>query len=682
MRLAQPFVTATPHDSTPSPDNRSKTAVFLLEAAWPGSRKGGFVMNHDTATMSLAELAGAEPLRPVHAVTIVHAIIARIAAGTIAGVPSPQVIRLSANGRITVEGPIAADARTVGHAAHLLSTLLPGFEARGSQSERVPGALRLVIARALGTLDLPAYASLEAFGSDLVRFAAPDPVACVRELVTSRLATAENLPAVTVNEPAANTPALTISDIRRARRATGLTLAEISVRTGIPAPLLCELEWGYLDHWPAPTVSRRLMLRYSRAAGLDEQLVVNVAWPLLQERIRERDQSREVAVVDAVVVEEPQPESMVPVADVLTLPARNQFATKRRARRRSLVVAALAIPALLALGILPAAHDYTAMLRRRTPHSTVAVAPAQHDAAHEMAVTPPAAETTPAVTPQPASPPHAEKAALDADYGIVEPVNVSDTLAYSPTFASVGSAIFYHEESGDHSALMKADTDRDGAILRITSIVDDHSHNFHARPSPDGQRIAFDSDRDGERGVYVAAADGQNVRRVSGDGFAAIPSWSPDGSTLAFVRAEPDHPKVWNLWLANLATGEQRRLTSYKYGQPWGGSWFPDGKRIAYSHEDRLFVLNLATGASRMYQSPRKGGLVRTPAVSPDGTRAVFQVFHAGTWLLDFKSGAMKKVLADPSAEEYAWAPDGRRVAYHSRSAGKWGVWIMTETDP
>jgi len=645
-------------------------------------------MNHDTATMSLAELAGAEPLRSVHAVTIVQAIIARIAAGTIAGVPSPQVIRLSANGRITVEGPIAADARTVWHAAHLLSTLLPGFEARGSKHERVPGALRLVIARAIGTLDLPPYSSLEAFASDLVRFAAPDPVACVRELVSSRLAATQNLPAVTVKDPAANTQTLTISDIRRARRATGLTLAEISVRTGIPAPLLRELEWGYLDHWPAPTVSRRLMLRYARTAGLDEQLVLNVAWPLLQDRIHQWEEPREIAVVDAVVVEELQPDAIVPVADVLTLPARNQFATKRRARRRSLVVAGLAIPALLAIGILPAAHNYAAMLRRRTPVTTVSVAPAQQSAERNVPVPPPIPQTKPAVAPpsaapSPALPPRAvEKAALDSDYGIVEPVNVSDTLAYSPTFASVGSAIFYHEESGDHSALMKADTDRDGAILRITSIVDDHSHNFHARPSPDGQRIAFDSDRDGERGVYVADVDGHNVRRISGDGFAAIPSWSPDGSTLAFVRAEPNHPKVWNLWTANLATGEQRRLTSYKYGQPWGGSWFPDGKRIAYSHEDRLFVLNLATGASRMYQSPRKGGLVRTPAVSPDGTRAVFQVFHAGTWLLDFKSGAMKKVLADPSAEEYAWAPDGRRVAYHSRSAGKWGVWIMSESNP
>jgi Tol biopolymer transport system component len=45
-------------------------------------------------------------------------------------------------------------------------------------------------------------------------------------------------------------------------------------------------------------------------------------------------------------------------------------------------------------------------------------------------------------------------------------------------------------------------------VLRITRIVDDAANNYHVRPSPDGKRIAFDSDRDGVRGVYVADENG------------------------------------------------------------------------------------------------------------------------------------------------------------------------------
>ena len=102
------------------------------------------------------------------------------------------------------------------------------------------------------------------------------------------------------------------------------------------------------------------------------------------------------------------------------------------------------------------------------------------------------------------------------------------------------------------------------------------------------RQVAFDSDRDGERGVYVADANGRGVRRVSGDGYAAVPTWAPDGGRLAFLRAEPGRPGVWNLWLLDRDTGRQTRLTSFQRGQVWGGAWFGDGRRIAYSHEDRL----------------------------------------------------------------------------------------------
>ena len=641
-------------------------------------------MNYDSTTISLSDLVEAEPLRPVQAVTIVHEIINRIGAGAIAGVPSPQIIRLSDTGRISVEGPIAADARTVGHAAHLLTTLLPGFDMHSN--ERVPGALRLVIARGAQSLDVPPYVSLEAFGADLVRFASHDPEACIRELVVTfqKRRNVDALDSIDLGETTVSTQSLTISDIRRARRATGLTLADISSRTGIPASLLCELEWGYLDHWPAPPVARRLIGRYAQSAGLDEQLVLDVAWPLLEQRIQDRqEQPQDLAVIEAEVLADAEPMAVVPAADVVSLVGRKQAANKRRARVRSLVVAALAIPALLVIGVLPAVRE--SAIWHRLPSAAMS----------NTATAPPAAPDVPAASVEvPASPPTShrsepprqtvETAPPNVNYGVVAPISVSesDEATYSPTFASVGSAIFYHEEPGDRSPAIGGDTGREGSVLRITSIVDDRSHNFHARPSPDGQKVAFDSDRDGERGVYIADVDGRNVRRITGQGFAAIPSWSPDGGTLAYVRAERENPKVWNLWVMSLTTGEERRLTSYRSGQPWGGSWFPDGKRIAYSHEDRLVVLNLTTNASRTYQSPRKGALLRTPAVSPDGTRAVFQVYRAGTWLLDFRSGAMKRVLSDPSAEEYAWAPDGRRVAYHSRAEGKWGVWIMNESNP
>ena len=224
---------------------------------------------------------------------------------------------------------------------------------------------------------------------------------------------------------------------------------------------------------------------------------------------------------------------------------------------------------------------------------------------------------------------------------------------------------------------MRADTDSKGTVLRVTPVVNDGGSNFHPRPSPDGRSLAFDSDRDGERGVYVADANGRGARRVSGKGFAAVPSWSPDGRRLAFVRAEQGRPRVWNIWTADVATGHVTRITSHKFGQPWAAAWFPNGDRIAYSHEDRLIVRTLQGKDVRVFHSPVRGRLVRTPAVSPDGKRIIFQVRRDGAWMLDLATGSMSRVLDDPSAEEFTWSPDGSRVAYHSRRSGSWSVWVM-----
>src|SRR5262245_64317994 len=108
-------------------------------------------MGNDVPTIALAELAAGR-VGTVEAVTIVREIANRIVCGTLPGVPSPQVIRLTPSGSIFIEGPIAADARTVAHAAYLLETLLPDPDVR--TLDRVVGALRLSCGGALRSVDL------------------------------------------------------------------------------------------------------------------------------------------------------------------------------------------------------------------------------------------------------------------------------------------------------------------------------------------------------------------------------------------------------------------------------------------------------------------------------------------------------------------------------------------------
>lgn len=690
-------------------------------------------------------------MRPFEAVTIVRELLLLVARGDVAGVPSAHVIRLSSAGAVSVEGPVAAGGRNVIRAGQLLEALLPASDS--GKDFRVPGGLKLVLARALGTLDLPSFPSLDSFADALARFAATDPAAAIAAIVTSWSDRVGTLPRHAVQVEVEPLPAaqvqpfissrtqdvqahlshepLTVSDIRRARRATGLPLAAVSERSHIPVGMLRQLEWGYFVNWPTGNYGRTQLVRYARAAGLDEQLVVGTLLPMIEVTERPAGVPAGPAVstpVPAMTTSMPAvPVSMIvapdagapappvparPAATALQPPPsappavidlrsdpepagahvlrRTVVTAQSGHRRRAAALAALAIPALLAIGLLPlfwaqrssiVISDLPRLVSgitsgRPEPASAPAAAAPKSGEPADSGPTPQAAAPVPAPndTVAPASPapqpPVAAEGAHTAEY------TLASDRAFSPSAGYAGTAMFFDAKASDDASPNRADGE-DGSVLRVTRIVDDIANNLHVRPSPDGSRIAFDSDRDGLRGVYVADANGQHVRRLSGDGWAALPSWSPDGGTLAFVRAEPAMPNVWNLWTLELSTGEARRITQHTTGQPWGGSWFPDGRRIAYSHEARLVIHDLQTGSERVFEAPIKGRRLKMPAVSPDGRRVAFQVDRAGTWLLELPKGSMRRILEDTTAEEYTWSPDGRRLAYHSARSDAWGVWVM-----
>jgi hypothetical protein len=323
-----------------------------------------------SSSVPLPELAAATPLDHIEAVTIVREVAQRVARGEFPGVPSAHVIRLSASGTLTAEGPVAADGFAVRRAGQLLEALLPAFDAH----VRVPGALRLIVARALGTIDLPPYPSLDSFVDALSRFAARDAGECFRQVVANRPETPDAESAVEVVATVADSM-ITVSDIRRARRATGMPLSEISRRSSVPQHLLRELEWGYFDNWPASHVGRRLIISYARAAGLDEQLVTRTVWPLLAESVRSRAAIRlEESPALPIVVDIAPMELERPAAVTTTSLARIEPAARRRWSARR-AVAVLAIPALLAIGAAPAIWEHSAARHEAPPRMSASPAP-------------------------------------------------------------------------------------------------------------------------------------------------------------------------------------------------------------------------------------------------------------------------------------------------------------------
>jgi hypothetical protein len=278
--------------------------------------------------VSLAELAAADiQLRPSEAVAIVSAICAQHIAGTLPGIPSPGVIRLTRDGDLIAEGPITTGQDTVARAALLLTDLLPGFSALPEY--RASGPLRLVIARALGSIDLPPYRSLYEFRAALMRFVTEDVGDVARALFSSWERTT-----VTRAFNAASRADLTISDVRRARRATGMSLGYLASVAEVPSKRLRDLEWGYMREWPATAEARAQVIRYARAAGLDESIVLSIAWPMIVEHANAEP---DISTSTALVLVGPQTLSVIAPA------------ASAAARRNGLRAAILAVAATIAL---------------------------------------------------------------------------------------------------------------------------------------------------------------------------------------------------------------------------------------------------------------------------------------------------------------------------------------------
>jgi len=109
--------------------------------------------------------------------------------------------------------------------------------------------------------------------------------------------------------------------------------------------------------------------------------------------------------------------------------------------------------------------------------------------------------------------------------------------------------------------------------------------------SPNGQWIAYVSDRTGEDEIYIAPQDGMGAEEqiTSGHkGFMFQPAWSPDNSKIAWAD------KDLKLWYVDIKEKKPVEVDRGKYGEIQNYSWSPDSKWLAYDK-------NLDTGYSVVY---------------------------------------------------------------------------------
>ena len=261
------------------------------------------------------------------------------------------------------------------------------------------------------------------------------------------------------------------------------------------------------------------------------------------------------------------------------------------------------------------------------------------------------------------------------------PTVVTDTPVPRPTATRVvlPGKICYMAQATPHEPWCLWIMNDDGSDpVRLT---DGTSDDTLPAWSPDGKRIAYVSNRAGNRDIWVMNADGthrENITRTPADEWT--PAWSPDGASIAFASNRDGN---WELYIAKADGTSPQRIT-WSPAADYAPTWSPDGKRIAFVSErdgnPEIYVVNRdGSGLQRLTKSESTD---LSPRWSPDGTRIAFETYRDGNmeiYTMAPDGSDLRNITAEPGSDEHGptWSPDGKWIAFYSNRDGSWDIFKM-----